>query len=181
MMMVMLPNKIVRPITLLNQILKKAGTGDFTTEETIYTHDEIGDLAANYNQVLSKLRLYDELKSKKIASQKRIIERLLENIPIPVCIVTSNLNALFYNLAFAMIFGPSVPQKPPEGGLELESIETMKIFSEKISEKVYSTTTEFYLDVTDRDGKIVKLKGRLVRNSIMELESIVMVGVSTGA
>jgi len=174
----LLPQRIVRPIKVLNRILKHAGKGDFSTQAPIYTNDEIGELAGNYNDVLDQLRLYDNLKTGKIASQKRILDRLLENLPMPVCIVTINFIAPFYNTSFAQIFGSSVPIKPPDGGLEIENIEVMNNFADELKKKMSGTKNNIFLDIHDRDGEVVKLKGRLIRNSVMELESVVIVGVS---
>jgi len=177
-MVTLLPQKIVRPITSLNQILKKAGEGDFSAQARIHTNDEIGDLAISYNHMIDRLRFYDDLKTKKIASQKRIINRILENLQIPVCILTENLSTHFYNTAFANIFGPSFPQKPPEEGLEIGKVAEMKDFAEKLQEIIPKAVNEFSIDLTGQDGIVLKLKGRLVRNPVMKLESIIIVGIS---
>jgi len=177
-MVTSLPRKIVRPITSLNQILKKAGEGDFKAQAQILTNDEIGDLARSYNLVIERLRLYDDLKTQKISSQKRILDRLLENLQSPVCILTADLSTFFYNTAFASIFGSSIPPRPPEGGLEIEKIEAMKDFVEKLHKNISTSANNFFLDVSGQDDTVFKLKGRCVRNADMELESVVIVGVS---
>lgn len=173
-----LPKKIVRPITSLNQILKKAGEGDFKAQAQTLTNDEIGDLARSYNLVIERLRLYDDLKTQKISSQKRILDRLLENLQTPVCILTANLSTFFYNTPFASIFGSSIPPKPPEGGLEIQKVEAMNDFAEKLHKNISTSVNNFFFDVSGQDDTVFKLKGRCVRNADMELESVVIVGVS---
>ncbi len=172
-----LPRKIVRPITTLTRILKNAEEGDLSVEASIQTKDEIGELAASYNSVLARVRMYDDLKTRKIASQKRIIERILENFTEPACVVTVNLGATFYNAPFAALFGENLPSKPPEGGLPIETIAALNDFTSDI-QKTFTGTNNFSLVVTGTQGTAVQMRGRLVRNTLMELEAVVLIGVS---
>jgi len=174
----MLPVRIVRPITIFNRVLKKAGTGDFSAQAPVYTHDEIGELAANYNEVMERLRIYDKLKTVKIAAQKRIMDRLLESISIPVCIVTINQVATFYNAAFANMFGPGIPSIPPEGGLNIRYTEGLGQFSDILQENLSSSKNNVFFEVKGHDGALHPFKGRLVRNAVMELESIIIIGIT---
>ena len=177
-MVTSLPRKIVKPITSLNQILKKAGEGDFKTQAEILTDDEIGDLAKTYNLFIERLQLYDDLKTQKISSQKRILDRLLENLELPVCILTADFNTFFYNSSFSNIFGSSIPPRPPEGGLEIEKIDPMKDFVEKLQKNISTSANNFFFDITGTDDTVITVKGRCVRNADMELESIIIIGVS---
>lgn len=122
----------------------KAQEGDFKACAPVPSNDEIGDLADSYNQMMERLRMYDVLKTKKIASQKRAFDRFLKNLEVPACIVTKDIMAVFYNAAFATIFGSSVPSKAPEGGLELKQIKTMSSFVEDIREKNCRYTQQFF-------------------------------------
>lgn len=176
-MVTLLPRNIVRPITSLIQALNKAREGDFSAQAHIQTNDEIGDLATSYNYVIERFRHYDDLKTRKIASQKRTMDRLLENLQLPVCIVSPELNASYYNHAFADIFGTAIPPKPPDGGMDLEKIESMNDFTEQLKKKIEGGTNNFFLTVTSQDGKSFTLKGRLVLNAVMEPESIVLIEV----
>ena len=172
-----LPHYIVSPIALLNKILRQAKEGNFTLSAPIQSNDEIGELAANYNQLIEHIHRNDELKTEKIASQKRAFDRLLENVEVPACIVTKDLRATFYNLSFVAIFGSSVPTKAPEGGLKITEIRTMDDFMEDLRKGMVDKGNDFYLDVIDQNGISVKMKGRLVRNALMQLESIILVGI----
>jgi len=176
-MIVMLPVYIIRPIASLNAVLRRCSEGNFEIP-VIKSHDEIGELASSYTDVIEKLRLYDDLKTKKIASQKRFVDRLLENLSVPVCILNKNLTAQYYNTIFANIFGPSVFPKAPEGGLDITRIPEMKEFTEEVRKRSQHPNNDFTLSVKAQDGHPVSFKGRLVRNSVMSLETIVIVGTS---
>jgi hypothetical protein len=177
-MIVMLPVYIVRPITSLSAMLRRSPDGDFELPSIIKSHDEIGELAASYTEVIDRLRQYDDLKTKKIASQKRAIDRLLENLAVPVCILTKNLTAPYYNALFANLFGASVFSKAPEGGLDITHIPEMHEFTEEVRKRSVQPNNDFSFSVTVPNGQQVAFKGRLVRNNVMNLESIVIVGAS---
>ena len=172
-----LPRIIVRPITSLNRTFRKAQEGDFKAFAPVQSNDEIGDLAHSYNLMMDRLSMYDNLKTKKIASQKRAFDRFMENLDVPACIVTSDMVAVFYNTAFADIFGRSLPAKAPDGGIAIKQIETMSGFIEELRKKISETANNFIMDIADREGKPVRLKGRVVRNALMKLESIVLIGI----
>lgn len=177
-MIIYLPLYIVRPITLLNRIFRKAQEGDFKAYAPVLSKDEIGELAKSYNLMMERLSMYDNLKTQKIASQKRAFDRFLENLEVPACIVTQDTIAIYYNAPFAAIFGSSVSTKPPEGGLDIKQVKEMNDLAEKLQKKIAETASNFSLDIIDQNGMPVKMKGRLVRNPLMSLESVVLVGVS---
>jgi nitrogen fixation/metabolism regulation signal transduction histidine kinase len=176
-MIVILPVYIIRPITSLSAMLRRTSEGNFEIP-SIKSNDEIGELASSYSEVIDRLRQYDDLKTKKIASQKRFIDRLLENLTVPVCILTKNLTASYYNVLFANLFGASVFPKAPEGGLDITKIPEMHDFTEEVRKKSQQTSNDFTFTISAIDGHTVSFKGRLVRNNVMNLESIVIVGAS---
>lgn len=176
-MIVILPVYIIRPIARLSAMLRRSSEGNFEIP-VIKSHDEIGELASSYTEVIERLRQYDDLKTKKIASQKRFIDRLLENLTVPVCILNKNLTASYYNAMFANLFGPSVFPKAPGGGLDITLISEMNEFTEEVRKRSQQPSNDFTFSIKAQDGHQVSFKGRLVRNSVMNLESIVIVGTS---
>ena len=175
-MIAYLPSFIVRPVTSLGRIFRKAENGDLNAIASISSNDEIGDLAASYNRMLERLRVYDALKTRKIVSQKRAFDRFLENLNIPACIMTRDFLAVFYNTAFAEVFGGALPVKAPDAGIDITEIEALDPFVESLSIRVHDTVNTFTVDIPVASGGSVAIRGRLVRNSLMELESIVLVG-----
>lgn len=173
-----LPKYIVRPIKYLNSIFRKAEEGDLKAIASYISNDEIGDLARSYNRMLERLQLYDTLKTQKIASQKRAFDRLLENLDVPACILTGDLVAVFFNASFISLFESDVPAKPPDGGLDLKQIESMSVFVENIRNKLDDIPNTLIVEFTDIAGNSVAMKGRVVRNTLMKLESIVLIGTT---
>lgn len=175
-MIVKLPGYIVRPITTLNSMLRKAGNGDMHAQAPVASNDEIGELASSYNQVLERIRTYDELKTKKIASQKRSIERLIDYLNLPVCILSKNMVVQYYNGRFAGLFGTLIPVKMPEGGIDLTKIPEMRDFVEQIRKKAAQTAGDFTFGATTPEGGEISFRGRPVRNVALTLESIIVIG-----
>lgn len=157
-------------------MLRKAGNGELAFHTAVTSRDEIGDLAAAYNQAIDRIRAYDDLKTKKIASQKRSIERLIDYFNLPVCILTKNLTALYYNGPFASLFGPSVPSKAPENGLDIAKIPEMEDFFEQLRKRTAPVGGDFHFTFIAPDGSEVSLRGRPVRNAALVLENIIVVG-----
>ena len=172
------PRYIVKPITSLNQTFRKAEAGDFDAQAHIRSKDEIADLAVSYNRMMSHLKHYDELKTAKITTQKRSIDRLLENLDVPVCILTENLRATYYNTLFVNLFGSSIPSKAPELGLEITKIPEMEDLVKELKATINQARNMFVYHHTCRDGSVQDVKGQLVRDHIMNLVSIILVGVT---
>jgi len=175
-MVVVLPRIIMRPITLLSRTLKKAQDGDFKAITPVQFHDEIGELARSYNNLIERFRRFDELKTQKIASQKRAFDRFIENLDTPACILAKDRTAVYYNTLFSELFGPSVPPKPPENGLNISQVESMRVFAEGVRQKVGENANNFVMEFHDSSGAAVRMKGRIVRNALMKLESVVLIG-----
>lgn len=175
-MVLVLPEYIVRPITSLTKVLNKVGEGDFKSYARINSRDEIGDLAAGYNEMLDRMRRYDELKTQKIASQRRAFDRLLENLRVPACIVNRDMIATFYNTPFAAMFGSDIPQRPPEGGFDLRQNPTTSGFADELKRRVGESVTTFTITVPSAGNGGGVLRGRVVRNTLMQLDTVVLVG-----
>lgn len=171
-----LPRKITRPVARLNGLLRKAGEGDFASHATVSTNDEIGDLANSYNQVLDRISQYDELKTRKIASQKRIIDRLLEHMARPACVFSSGMILLYYNAPFADLFDGAIPPRPPDMGIDAEKSETLKPFVEQLQQETANTGAEFGFMFTLPSGGEQRFNGRVVRNTLMKMESLILMG-----
>ena len=172
------PRYIVKPITSLNQTFRRVEAGDFDAQAHIRSKDELADLAVSYNRMMSRLKQYDELKTAKITTQKRSIDRLLENLDVPACILAGNLRATYYNALFANLFGSSTPSKAPEPGLEITKIPDMDDLVKELKANINHARNTFMYHQTRRDGSVQVLKGQFVRDHVMNLVSIVLVGVT---
>ena len=175
-MIVLLPRRIVKPISTLSTLIRMTGNGEKDVEPPVFPGDEIGELASAYSAVMERMRHLDDLKTKRIASQKRFIERLLDYLYVPVCILTKNFTALYMNSLFTRIFGASVQQKIPEGGFDITSIPEMHPFIEEIRKKIAQAPGDFTFKATAPGGVETAFRGRPVRNAALNLETILVVG-----
>ena len=171
-----LPRYIVKPITSLHRTLKIAEKGDYNVQAVTQTNDEIGDLVVSYNQMLRRLQLYDTIKTKKIAAQKRSMERLLDQINVPVCILNEKLNVQYYNDLFARYFDSVFPSKIPNGGFEIFNIVVLKDLFDELHKNTTSGTREFVIRIPDIHGNVRLFNGQIVRDTVMNLESVIITG-----
>ena len=174
-MIAYLPRYIVRPITKLNRIFRKAEEGDLKVLAPVQSHDEIGDLAHSFNRMIERLSLYDDLKTRKIALQKRIFDRFMETLDVPACILTKEFNALFYNAPFSTLFGGSIPPKPPDGGLDTKQVADMGPFVDELKKRLAENANNLVIEFKISNGGTERMKGRVVRNALMKIESVVLI------
>ena len=174
----MLPRRIVKPISTLSAMVRMTGNGEKEVETQVFPNDEIGELATVYSALIERMHQLDDLKTKKIASQKRFIDRLLDYLDIPVCILTRNFAALYMNSLFTRMFGVSVQQKIPEGGLDFTLIPEMRPFVEEIRKKIAQVPGDFTFTTTVPGGVEAIFRCRPVRNATLNIETILVVGVS---
>jgi HAMP domain-containing protein len=175
-MIVLLPRRIVKPISTLSALIRMTGNGEKDVELPVLPDDEIGELASAYSATVERMRHLDDLKTKRIASQKRFIERLLDYLDVPVCILTRNFAALYMNSLFTRLFGASLQQKIPEGGLDFTAIPDMRPFVEEIRKKTAQVPGDFtFIAKTPGVGEAT-FRGRPVRNAALNLETILVVG-----
>ena len=176
-MLTSMPRKIMRPVTRLNALLRRGMAGNFSEHAREYSNDEIGDLASNYNQVLDRFQYYEELKTRKIGSQKRMIDRMLEMLPSPVAMMNVNLALQYYNAPFADLLEGKLPPRAPDTGFDLARAEGSERLVEELRAALNSTKTEFFIELSSRDGVTHRLKGRIIRNPLMEQESVLLIEV----
>jgi len=97
-------------------------------------HDEVGELSRAFTNAVDKLRLYDQLKTKKIVESERRLHRLLEELQEAVLLFSSDLTLSFANTearrAFSLsedAFGRNIRELAQAWdvlGVHLENIET---------------------------------------------------------
>lgn len=79
-MVIVLPRRIVRPITQITQRVRRIQTGDLTVSVSRPTRDEIGELTDLLNRMVREFRMFDELKTQKIAAQQQRLQMLADRI-----------------------------------------------------------------------------------------------------
>ncbi len=171
-----LPKSIVKPLKNLGAHIRGVGNGGKELDLSSFPNDEVGELAAAYVGVIEKVRHFDDLKTKKIATQKRFIERLLDYLDIPVCILTKSYFAIYMNIRFISLFGLPAQQKIPEGGLDFTAIPEMRPFIEEIRKKTGQNPGDFPFTADTPGSGVVNLRCRQVRNAALSLETLIVTG-----
>lgn len=175
-MIIRLPGYIVKPITGLSAMLRKTAAGELSVFAPVLSRDEIANLAVSYNQAVARLRGYDDLKTKKISAQKRSIDRLIDYLNVPVCIMSRNMAAVYYNAQFTRLFGTSLPPRPPENGVDLTKIPEIQGFLEQIRKKMAQVAGDFRFSIPAEDGAEIFFRGRPVRNTALAIETVIVIG-----
>jgi len=90
LLVLLLRNNIIKPLTRLKVAAGLLSTGNFKKEVEVNSEDEIGELGKAFNNMAHKLQAaYSSLRSsiKDTEDEKIILETLLENLPIGVLVV----------------------------------------------------------------------------------------------
>lgn len=172
----LLPKSIVKPLKILGAHIRGVGNGSKDLDLAVFPDDEVGALAAAYASVTEKLKHFDDLKTRKIATQKRFIERLIDHLDIPVCILTRTFSAIYMNSRFTTLFDIPAQQKIPENGFDLASLPYMKPFIEEIRKKTSQNPGDFSFSAPTRGGGTHELKCCQVRNTALALETLIIMG-----
>jgi len=75
-----LPSRIVKPISLITNIARRAETGDYDISIPFTTRDEIGELALFFNRMIKQVKEYDALKTEKNAQQQKKVEAIANSV-----------------------------------------------------------------------------------------------------
>lgn len=76
-----------RPIGVLNQAMKQAAAGDFTSQTDIQRHDELGQLGQNFNVLTSTLASNADV-------QKKMMADIAHELRTPVAVIQAQIEAL---------------------------------------------------------------------------------------
>ena len=74
------PARIVKPISTITKIIRRAETGDYDISIPFVTQDEIGELAIFFNRMIKQVKEYDLLKTEKIAQQQKKVEAIANSV-----------------------------------------------------------------------------------------------------
>ena len=73
-----LPSRIVKPISAITNIIRRAEQGDYEATAKSASEDEVGQLALFLNRMLRQVRTHDSLKTEKIFTQQKKVEALAD-------------------------------------------------------------------------------------------------------
>jgi PAS domain S-box-containing protein len=138
-----LPPKIVVPIRKLTQLIKRAQEEEFRINIDVTSHDEIGELGRFINRMMDQIRIFDQLKVRKITEERRRLEVLSNLLCEGVILVDSDGRVCCINPAALDFFGLSqsevegrslkeIPLDQPFRQALLRSIDAHERFHESV-------------------------------------------------
>ena len=100
-----LPRKIVVPIRRLTNLIKRAQEEDFRVSFDVTSNDEIGELGRFINRMMDQIRVFDELKVRKITEERRRLEVLANLLHEGVILVDNDGRVCCINPIALEFFG----------------------------------------------------------------------------
>jgi len=95
----LLAERIVRPVRRFMDASRKISAGDYAVQVPVETHDELGRLAGEFNQMAALLGQYHEMNIEQIISEKNKGEAILSNIEDGVVVFDTDLKVTGINPA----------------------------------------------------------------------------------
>jgi PAS domain S-box-containing protein len=88
-----LSNQIIMPVKELKSAIIKVASRNFSQKIDVSSHDEIGELASEFNKMITKLQEYEKVNINKLVTEKEKSEAIVNNITSPI-IVTDEENRI---------------------------------------------------------------------------------------
>lgn len=96
--------KFLAPVNSLITNIASIKEGNFDVEFQSDWNNEMGIIAKEFNEMLSRIRNYEESSYGKLIKEKDRFLAIIESIKDPLCIINKNKTILLYNQAFKNIF-----------------------------------------------------------------------------
>jgi NtrC-family two-component system sensor histidine kinase KinB len=100
----LLAGRIVRPIERFAQASRRLSSGDYSVSVEADTHDELGFLAHEFNEMARKLKSYHEMNIEQIISEKHKSDVILASIEDGLVVFDTKLQVTGINPAARSIF-----------------------------------------------------------------------------
>lgn len=104
-LLIKLPDNIVKPIHELTESIKQIANQNYSQRVHFESHNEYGDLAKSFNTMAEKLEEYSSSRLEKILKEKKRVETLINNMHDPVIGLDENKVILFVNNEALKIIG----------------------------------------------------------------------------
>lgn len=120
-----LTKQILRPIKELEKGIKKVADRNFQQKVQVASEDEIGVLADEFNEMISKLQEYEKINIKKLLMEKEKSEAVVNNLSGPLIVTDKDSKIVLINQAAKDLFSI---EKDVIDAHFLEAIQSEKLF-----------------------------------------------------
>ena len=98
-------NRFFKPVYSLTETVKSIKAGDLKREADIISHDEIGELAQEFNNMTKRLQQYEQSTLGKLLSEKNKSLAIVKSIADPLIALDTNYRIVLLNNACEKFFG----------------------------------------------------------------------------
>lgn len=170
-----LPSRIVKPISAVTNIIKRAERGDYDVTAKSASKDEVGQLALFLNRMLRQVRTHDSLKTEKILTQQRKVEALANAITEGVLILNHEQEITLVNRTLQQQLGwQSKVVDQPLGAADTKG-ELTKLVQQVLDKNTDVESKHVLLQGADGKAYAFTAKIRLLRNDQTAVFAILIV------
>lgn len=101
---IFMPYRTVLPVRKMLDAFHEAWECNLSARLPAHGHDELGDLARNFNRMMTQLEELDEMKVKRIAFERRRFEVLANSLNIGIIMATVEGKIIFLNASAYRVF-----------------------------------------------------------------------------
>jgi len=99
-----LSNQILKPINKLKGAIQKIAEKNFEQKIEVYSNDEIGQLASDFNKMIDRLQDYEKINVSKLIAEKEKSEVIVNNITSPIIVTDDENRVVLLNEAAKDLF-----------------------------------------------------------------------------
>lgn len=156
-LLIFLPGYLANPITELNNKIQQIIEENFDQKLELKYHsrDEVGELAASFNAMASKLKHYEESNLSKIWFEKKRMEAVLEILHKAILVLDQNQKFLYINKEAENLI--KIPEKKLLG-MHISSIAAWNDTVKSIAETLINPENEYLALEGQRSTQWIKLQ-----------------------
>lgn len=121
-------NRFLKPMEYLISSIRKVKEGDLDQIISITTDDELGKLATEFNNMIKRLKQYEESQLGKIMDERNKTLSIVKSISDPLLVLNSDYKIILLNNAAEELFG--IEEKNAVNKNFLLSVKDEKLFEE---------------------------------------------------
>lgn len=97
-------NRFLKPVDMLKETVKLVKAGDLNQQARVYYHDEIGELAAEFNHMTQRLLEYQQSTVGRLMAEKNQSLAIVKSIAEPLVVLNADFHLLLMNNAAEAVF-----------------------------------------------------------------------------